>query len=88
MHHLTISVPDELLEALSTKGKDLSRAALESLLTDAYRQQKISHAQLGRLLGLETPMEVDVFLKDRAIELEYTAEDLERDRETLNRLGV
>jgi hypothetical protein len=88
VHHLTISVPDELLEALSTKGKDLSRAALESLLTDAYRQQKISHAQLGRLLGLETPMEVDVFLKDRAIELEYTAEDLERDRETLNRLGV
>ncbi len=88
MHHLTISVPDELLEALSTKGKDLSRPALESLLTDAYRQQKISHAQLGRLLGLETPMEVDLFLKDRAIELEYTAEDLERDRETLNRLGV
>jgi hypothetical protein len=88
VHHLTISVPDELLEALSAKGKDLSRAALESLLTDAYRQQKISHAQLGRLLGLETPMEVDAFLKDRGIELEYSAEDLERDRETLNRLGV
>ncbi len=88
MHHLTISVPDELLEALSAKGKDFSRAALESLLTDVYRQQKISHSQLGRLLGLETSMEVDAFLKDRGIELEYTAEDFERDRETLNRLGV
>jgi predicted HTH domain antitoxin len=88
VQHLTISVPDELLEALSGKGKDLSRAALESLLTDAYRQQKISHSQLGRLLGLETSMEVDAFLKERGIELEYSAEDLERDRETLNRLGV
>jgi hypothetical protein len=33
-------------------------------------------------------MEVDAFLKERGIELEYSAEDLERDRETLNRLGV
>jgi chromosome segregation and condensation protein ScpB len=88
MRDLTINVPDELLHALSARQKDLSRAALESLLTDAYREQKISHAQLRRLLGFETSMEVDAFLKDRGIELEYTAEDLERDRETLNRLGV
>lgn len=88
MHQLTIVVPDELLQALSAKGKDLSRAALESLLTDAYRQQKISHAQLGRLLGLDTSMDIDAFLKDRGIELEYTAQDLQRDRETLNRLGI
>jgi hypothetical protein len=88
MHRLTIAVPDELFEALSVKGKDLSRVALESLLTDAYREQKISHFQLRRLLGFDTPMEVDAFLKDRGIELEYSAEDLQRDRETLNRLGV
>jgi hypothetical protein len=88
MQYLTIAVPDELLNALSAKQKDLSRAALESLLTDAYREQKISHSQLRRLLGLETPMEVDAFLKDRGIELEYSVEDLERDRERLNRLGV
>ena len=88
MHHLTIAVPDELFEALSAKGKDLSRAALESLLTDAYRERKISHTQLGRLLGLATPMEVDAFLKERGIELEYAVDDLERDRETLDRLGL
>lgn len=88
MRQLTIELPDELLQALSANGKDLSRMALESLLTDAYRQQKISHAQLGRLLGLDTSMDVDAFLKDRGIELEYTAQDLERDRETLNRLGL
>jgi predicted HTH domain antitoxin len=88
MHYLNIALPDELVEALSATGKDLSRAALESLLTDAYRERRISHAQLGRLLGLETPMEVDAFLKDRGIELEYSAEELARDRHTLGHLGT
>lgn len=49
---------------------------------------KISHAQLGRLLGLDTSMDIDAFLKDRGIELECTAQDLQRDRETLNRVGI
>ena len=42
----------------------------------------------GALLGLQTRTDVDAFLKDRGVELEYTAEDLERDRETLKRFGV
>ncbi len=88
MPHVTIDLPDELVEALSSTGQDLPRAALQALLTEAYREEKISHSQLGRLLGFATPIEVDAFLKDRGVELEYTGEDLERDRETLKRLGV
>ena len=61
---------------------------LEALATEAYREGKISHSQLRRLLGLQTRTDVDAFLKDRGVELEYTAEDLERDRETLKRFGV
>jgi len=33
-------------------------------------------------------MEVDAFLKERGVELEYTYEDLQRDLETLTRLGA
>jgi len=88
MQHVTIDLPDELVEALAPTGQDLSRAALLALLTEAYREEKISHSQLGRLLGFSTPMQVDAFLKDRGVELEYSAEDLDRDRETLKRLGV
>jgi hypothetical protein len=33
-------------------------------------------------------MEVDAFLKARGVELEYTIEDLERDRRTLRELGI
>ena len=88
MQYVTIGLSDELLAALSSPSGDLSRAALEALVTEAYREGKISHSQLRRLLGFQTRTEVDAFLKDRGVELEYTAEDLERDRGTLKRFGV
>lgn len=88
MQYITIGLPEELTEALSRTGGDLSRAALEALATEAYRERKISHTQLGQLLGFETRMEVDAFLKDRGVELEYTSEDLKRELETLSRLGA
>jgi predicted HTH domain antitoxin len=88
MHPVTLHLPDELLEALAAPGVDISRAAFEALAAEAYREQKISHSQLRRLLGYETRMEVDAFLKARGVELEYTVEDLERDRRTLREFGV
>jgi predicted HTH domain antitoxin len=88
MEYVTIGLSDELLAALESPSGDLSRAALEALATEAYREGKISHSQLRRLLDLQTGTEVDAFLKNRGVELEYTAEDLERDRQTLKRFGV
>ncbi len=88
MQHVTILLPDELLAAFSAQGQDLSRAALEALALEAYRTRKISAAQLRRLLGFQTRIEVDAFLKDHGVELEYTLEDLERDRETHRQLGL
>jgi predicted HTH domain antitoxin len=83
MQYVTIGLSDEFLPALASPSGDL-----EALATEAYREGKISHSQLRRLLGLQTRTDVDAFLKDRGVELEYTAEDLERDRETLKRFGV
>lgn len=88
MEYVTIGLSDELLAALASPSGDLSRAALEALATEAYREGKISHSQLRCLLGLQTGTDVDAFLKNRGVELEYTTEDLERDRETLKRFGV
>jgi hypothetical protein len=88
MQHVTIALPDELSAALASPGQDLSRSsAFEALALTAYRERKITGAQLRQLLGYETRMEVDAFLKRHSVELEYTQEDLERDRETHRRLG-
>src|SRR6266446_93368 len=72
MRHVTIALPDELSAALAAPGQDLSRAAFEALALAAYRERKISAAQLRQLLGYETRMEVDAFLKIHGVELEYT----------------
>ena len=61
MRHVTIALPDELSAALAAPGQDLSRAAFEALALAAYRERKISAAQLRQLLGYETRMEVDAF---------------------------
>ena len=88
MPQLTIELPDELSAALASSGQDISRAAFEAIAVEAYRARKISTAQLRRMLGFQTPMQVDGFLKAHGVELEYTLEDLERDRETHRRLGL
>jgi chromosome segregation and condensation protein ScpB len=88
MQHITIALPDELSAALAAPGQDLSRAAFEALALAAYRERKISTAQLRHLLGYQTRLEVEAFLKAHGVELEYTAEDLERDRDTLRQLGL
>jgi len=88
VQHVTIALPEELSAALAAPGQDLSRAAFEALALTAYRERKISAAQLRHLLGYETRMEVDAFLNSHGLELEYTQEDLERDRETHRQLGL
>ena len=88
MQQLTLDLPDELSAALADSGRDLSRAAFESIALEAYRERKLSTAQLRRLLGYQTRMAVDAFLKQHGVELEYTLEDLEGDREAHRRLGL
>ena len=88
MQDVIITLPEELLNALGISGTALSRAALEALALEAYRTRKLSSAQLRRLLGLPTRISVDAYLKEHGVELEYTLEDLERDRETHRRLGL
>jgi len=67
---------------LLVRGKDLSRTALEALALDAYRTELLSESQVLRMLGFETRMEVHAFLKEHGVYLNYSFEDLERDRET------
>ncbi len=66
----------------------MTRAAFEALTLAACRERKISAAQLRQLPSYETRREVDVFLKSHGVELEYTLEDIERDRETHRQLGL
>lgn len=85
---VTLDIPDELSVALSAPGIDLSRTIFEALALEAYRERKLSTAQLRRLMGFETRYELDGFLKAHEVWLEYGVEELERDRQAHRALGL
>ena len=65
---ITLELPEDIAQGLGSRWKDLPRAALESLaLEEAYRSHALTAAQLRRLLGFETRMQVDAFLKEHEV---------------------
>lgn len=85
--NLTVELPDDVAQRLSTVGGDLSRRALEALIAEEYRQGRLTKPDLRRVLGFQTSAEIDDFLRLHEVWIDYTVEDLERERAGLRRLG-
>ena len=84
---VTVEIPDDLARRLSAMGSDLSRCALKALAADEYRNGQLTKPELRRLLGFDTRYELDGFLKSHRVYDDYTPEEVEREVETLQRLG-
>jgi hypothetical protein len=87
--YLTVEIPDDAIATrLNTAaGGNLSRRALEALLADEYKHDRLTKSELQRLLGIETSYDLDGFLKAHDVWIEYTREDAERERRGLQNLG-
>jgi len=85
--NIMVSIPDSLAARLGTEA-DLSRRVLEALVLEEYRAGRLTRPELRRALGFETRHELDGFLKDHGLNEGTTVAEFERDRETLERLGV
>lgn len=81
---ITIDLPDELVQHFNRDY--LSREILEALVVQAYQTEKITSAEVGRILGLPSRWAVDAFLNQHNADLHYDEADLEHDRETLHQL--
>ena len=78
---ITVELPDDI-----ARHSDPGREALEALVIEGYRSEKLTHHQAAQLLGM-TRFEFDGFLKDRQIyDHAYSVEDLERDLADLEKL--
>jgi hypothetical protein len=67
--NVTVEIPDELADEMSAAGADLSRRVLETIALEVYKPERISNAQLRRILGFETRFELDDFLKAHLVGL-------------------
>ena len=84
---VTVQIPDDIVSRIRREGGDVSRHALEALVAEEYRLGHLHKPDLRRILCLETSYEIDGFLKAHDVWIEYTREDAERERQSLQRLG-
>lgn len=85
--NVTVHIPDELAARLAAEGGNLERRALEGFALAEYQAGRLTGSELRQLLGISTRYELDGFLKARGVFEEYTLQDLEQERQTLERLG-
>jgi Uncharacterised protein family (UPF0175) len=84
---LTFHIPDDVAERLAASGSDLSQRALEAFALGEYKAGHLTEAQLRQILGFQTRDALDGYLEANEVWLNYTKEDLERERAALRRLG-
>jgi predicted HTH domain antitoxin len=81
---IIFELPDEIARQIAP-GRDVARAALEAIVLEAIREHRLSEHQAASLLGLSR-YELDGFLKQHEVWLDYSIEDLEKDRGVGDRL--
>lgn len=85
---ITLDIPSALADRLGIEDpSDWPRAALEALTLEALRQMRITETEAGSILGIADRYALDGFLKQHGIELDYTWEDLERERAAFREAG-
>jgi hypothetical protein len=82
-----VEIPDQFVEHLVPAGRDAARSLLEESVAGAYRDGRLTAEQVRQLLGFGTHMQVDAFLQQHQI-YDYSAEDLDKDMATLDRLAT
>lgn len=83
---LVVQIPDTVVATLPSQNGDLARDLLESYALEGYKSGKLTSFQVQELLGLETRMAVDAFLKVHEVPLDMTLDDLEEGRKSLDAL--
>ncbi len=78
---VTINLPEDVAKVFISNGENIEREVLEATALEGYRKGKLSQAQVRRMLGFQTDMQVDGFLKEHEIYLEYDLEDIKRETE-------
>ena len=83
---IAVDLPEDIAKRLQDVWRDVPRGVIEAIAVECYRDGTLTRDQVGRLLGLSF-WETEAFLKRRQAYLAYTEEDLEKDRQDLDRIA-
>jgi predicted HTH domain antitoxin len=83
---ITFQLPADVEKRLRAESPDLDAEAREASSLELFRRGKLSHFELSQVLGLDR-FQTDAYLiQHKVYEGSLTAEDLEADKQTLDRV--
>ena len=85
---LHVELPEDVSAALQQSWGDVPRRIVETIAIEGYRKRDLTRSQVRRMLGFETSLQVDEFMKRAGVPFPYDAEDFEADVKTLTRAGM
>lgn len=83
MVEVTIKLPDHVARSFGETADLRSRRVMEDTAIQEYRAGRLTHRQVGEMLGLDY-WQAERFLAEQKVPLNYSLNDLEADRATLD----
>jgi predicted HTH domain antitoxin len=84
MVEVTIQLPENIARAFGETDETRSQRLLEDAALEEYRSGRLSHRQVGAMLGMDY-WQTEDFLSARGVPLNYSVSDLESDRQALEK---
>jgi predicted HTH domain antitoxin len=82
---VTVKMPDQVARQWGETPDAVGRHVMEDAAIEGYRAGRLSHRQVGEMLGLDY-WQTEAFLKEHRVPLNYSAADLEADNATLDKI--
>lgn len=82
---VTLEMSDDAARQWGDTPVAVGRHVLEAAAIERYREGRLSHRQVGDLLGLDY-WQTETFLKQRGVPLNYSPADLDADFATLDKI--
>ena len=82
---VTVKMPDQVARQWGETPDAVGRHVMEDAAIEGYRAGRLSHRQVGEMLGLDY-WQTETFLKERGVPVNYSAADLEADNATLEKI--
>jgi predicted HTH domain antitoxin len=86
METVDVKLPTELLRAANLEGSSVSLEATRLLALELYREDKVSLGRAAELCQTALAAFMDFAAKHGVPPLRYSFEDLEKERQTVDRL--
>lgn len=84
--HVEVELPKTFSLTTKVKEKELNKFIREALAVELYRERKVSLGKAAEIAGARNKWEMLMVLNKRGVAIDYTAEDAEKDLETLNKV--